>query len=287
MAALEHLLGAAELDLPDRFLHHARVASQAFSLAVSSPEALRFRDDLAFFQAVTVELRRARADSAPGVAGDVEMQTAIRQVVSDAVAAGGVIDIYAAAGIEKPDISIIDEEFARQLTTNPHPNVQIELLKRLLTAELRTVAKRNLIAERKFSEMLERAVRSYTNRSLDAAEVITELVELAKQMRADRDRGTNLGLRDDELAFYDAVCQNDSATLELSDDTLKAMARELVSIVRRNTTVDWDKKEQVRASLRRHIRRLLTKYKYPPDKQESAVLLVIQQAELIAGERAA
>ena len=119
------------------------------------------------------------------------------------------------------------------------------------------------------------------------AEVITELVALAKQMRAEHDRGVDLGLRDDELAFYDAVCQNDSAALELSDDTLKAIARELVSIVRRNTTVDWDKKEQVRASLRRHIRRLLTKYKYPPDKQESAVLLVIQQAELFAAEQAA
>jgi type I restriction enzyme, R subunit len=287
MAALDHLLGAAELDLPDRFLHHARVASQAFSLAVSSPEALRFRDDLAFFQAVAVELRRTRADSTPGVGDDVEMETAIRQVVSDAVAAGGVIDIYAAAGIEKPDISIIDEDFARRLTANPHPNLQIELLKRLLTAELKTVAKRNLIAERRFSEMLERAMRSYTNRSLDAAEIMAELVELAKQMRAEHERGANLGLRDDELAFYDAVCQNDSAALELSDDTLKAIARELVSIVRRNATVDWDKKVQVRASLRRYIRRLLTKYKYPPDRQEAAVLLVIQQAELFAAEQAA
>ena len=150
--------------------------------------------------------------------------------------------------------------------------MQIELLKRLLNSELKTVAKRNLIAERKFSEMLERAMRSYTNRSLDAAEVIAELVELAKQMRAEHDRGDSLGLRDDELAFYDAVCQNDSAVLELGDDTLKAIAHELVAIVRRNATVDWDKKEQVRASLRRHIRRLLAKYRYPPDKQESRSL---------------
>lgn len=285
--ALEHLLGAAEMDLPDRFLHNARIAGQAFTLAVSSPDALRFRDDLAFFQAVAVELRRVRADTAPGAGGDVEMETAIRQVVSDAVTTGGVIDIYAAAGIDRPDISIIDDDIACRLSTNPHPNVQIELLKRLLNAELKTVAKRNLIAERKFSEMLERAMRSYTNRSLDAAEVITELVELAKQMRAEHDRGAKLGLRDDELAFYDAVCQNDSAMLELGDDTLKEIAHELVAIVRRNATVDWDKKEQVRASLRRHIRRLLTRYKYPPDKQEAAVLLVMQQAELFASEVAA
>jgi type I restriction enzyme R subunit len=287
MAALEHLLGAAELDLPDRFLHHTRIAAQAFTLAVPSPEALQFRDDLAFFQAVAVELRRRNRTDRTFGGDDVELETAVRQVVSDAVTAPGVLDIYAAAGIEKPDISILDDEFARRLTTNPHPNVQIELLRRLLTSELKTVAKRNLLAERKFSEMLERAMRSYTNRSLDAAEVIAELVELAKQLRAEHDRGARLGLRDDELAFYDAVCQNDSAVLELGDDTLKVIAHELVGIVRRNVSVDWDKKEQVRASLRRHVRRLLARHRYPPDKQESAVRLVLRQAELFAADFAA
>jgi type I restriction enzyme R subunit len=162
--------------------------------------------------------------------------------------------------------------------------VQIELLKRLLKSELRQVSNRNAVMSRKFSDMLERAMRSYTNRTLDAAEVIVELVELAKQMRAEHERGAQLGLGDDELAFYDAVCQNDSAVLELGDDTLKAIARELVTVVRNNASIDWDKKEQVRASLRRYIRRLLTKYRYPPDKQESAVLLVMQQAELFAEE---
>ena len=132
--------------------------------------------------------------------------------------------------------------------------------------------------------MLERAMRAYTNRSLDAAQIIMELVALAKEMHKERDRGAVLGLRDDELAFYDAVCQNDSAVLELGDDTLKAIAHDLVAIVHRNATIDWDKKEQVRASLRRYVRRLLTKYKYPPDKQESAVTLVMQQAELFAAE---
>jgi type I restriction enzyme, R subunit len=284
MAAMEHLLSAAEMDLPDRFLHHARVASQAFSLAVSSPDALRFRDDLAFFQAVAVELRRARPSGTPGAGDEAEMETAIRQVVSDAVTAGGVIDIYAAAGIDKPDISIIDDDFARRLSTNPHPNVQIELLKRLLNSELQQASKRNAVVSRKFSDMLDRAMRSYTNRTLDAAEVIAELVELAKQMRAEHERGAKLGLRDDELAFYDAVCQNDSAVQQLGDATLKAIAQELITLVRNNATIDWDKKEQVRASLRRYIRRLLTKYRYPPDKQESAVRLIMQQAELFAEE---
>ena len=284
MTALNHLLGAADLELPDRFLHHSRIANQAFTLAVSCPKSMQFRDDLAFFQAVAVELRRSRADGESGAGDDVELETAIRQVISDAVTTSGVIDIYAAAGMEHPDISIIDEDFAKRLATNPHPNVQIELLKRLLAAELKSLGKRNVVAERKFSEMLERAMRSYTNRTLTAAEVIAEVVAIAKEMKAERERGTKLGLRADELAFYDAVCQNDSAVLELGDETLKAIAHELVGIVRSNATIDWDKKEQVRASLRRHIRRLLTRYHYPPDKQEAAVQLVLEQAQRLAAD---
>lgn len=287
MAALNHLLGASELDLPDRFLHHTRIASQAFSLAVSSPEVARFRDDLAFYQAVAVELRRSRAESARDVGDGVGLETAVRQVISDAVTATGVVDIYAAAGLEKPDISIVDDDFARRLATNPHPNVQIELLKRLLNSELKAVGRRNLVAERRFSELLDRAVRAYTNRSLDAAEVIAELVALAKQLREERDRGATLGLRDDELAFYDAVCQNDSAVMELGDEVLRQIARELVDAIRRNVTVDWSRKEQVRARMRATVRRLLTRYRYPPDKQQAAIDLVMQQAELLASEVAA
>jgi type I restriction enzyme, R subunit len=135
--------------------------------------------------------------------------------------------------------------------------------------------------------MLERAMKAYTNRSLTAAEVIAEMVEMAQQLKLEFDRGAKLGLGEDELAFYDAVCQNDSAVMELGDDTLKKIAQELVDAVRRNTTVDWDKKEQVRASLRRHIKRLLVRYKYPPDKQEAAIVLVMDQAERLAGEVAA
>jgi type I restriction enzyme R subunit len=282
--ALDHLLGGAELELPDRFLQHVRVATQSFTLVVTSPEAMVYRDDLAFFQAVAVNLRRLRADDRAGPSDDVELETALRQVVSDAVTSAGVIDIYEAAGMARPDISIIDEAFGKRLSTNPHPNLQIELLRRLLASEVKAMARHNVVAERRFSEMLERAMKAYNNRSLTAAEVIAELVELAKEMRIEHERGATLGLRDDELAFYDAVCQNDSAVMELGDEVLKKIAQELVEVVRSNATVDWDKKEQVRASLRRHIRRLLTKYRYPPDKQESAVQLVMQQAELLASE---
>lgn len=280
-AALDHLLDP-DADRADRFLHHTRVAAQAFSLVPTEPDAQPYREDLAFFQAVAVELRRARATDRRF--DDVEAETAIRQIISDAVTAPGVIDIYAAAGIDKPDISIIDDDFAQRLATKPNKNLQIELLKRLLNSELRTIARTNVVAERRFSEMLEKALRAYTNRSLDAAEIIRALVDLAKELKAQRDRGTLLGLREDEVAFYDAVCQNDSAVLELGDETLKAIAHELVAVVRANTSVDWSKREQVRALLRSRVRRLLTRHKYPPDKQESAIALVMQQAELLAAE---
>jgi type I restriction enzyme R subunit len=279
--ALDHLFGREDMDLPDRFRHHVRVATQSFALAVSLSEAMAYRDDLAFFQAVAVGLR---ADDRAGVSDDVELETALRQVVSDAITSAGVIDIYEATGIARPDLSIIDEEFAKRLSTNPHPNLQIELLRRLLASEVKAMARHNVVAERRFSEMLERAMKAYNNRSLTAAEVIAELVELAKEMRIEHERGATLGLRDDELAFYDAVCQNDSAVMELGDDVLKRIAQELVTVVRKNATVDWDKKEQVRALLRSKIRRLLTKYHYPPDKQEAAVQLVLEQAEVLARE---
>jgi type I restriction enzyme R subunit len=282
-AAVDHLLGG-DVDLAERFIHHSRVAHQAFTLAVSLPEANRFRDDLAFFGAVAVEVRRDRAATSDGAGGDLEWETALRQVVSDAVASTGVVDIYGAAGLDRPDLSLIDDEFAKKAALDPHPNLQIALLRRLLANELRSVGKRNVVAERKFSEMLDRAMKAYTNRSLTAAEVIVELVAMAQQLKLEFDRGEGLGLSPDELAFYDAVCQNDAAVMEMGDETLKRMAAELVRVVRSSATIDWARKEQVRASLRRNIRRLLTKYHYPPDKQESAVQLVMRQAEVFADE---
>ncbi|HUZ21863.1 MAG TPA: type I restriction endonuclease subunit R, partial [Acidimicrobiales bacterium] len=282
MEAFDHLLGGVELDLADRFAHHERRARQTFAICSSLSEAASYRDDLAFFEAVGVEVRRNRTSDDDGADSDIEVETAIRQVVSEAVSASGVVDIYAASGLERPDLSLIDEHFAERAAADPRPNLQIELLRRLLASEVHSLARSNVVAERRFSEMLERAMRAYNNRSITAAEVIVELVAMAQQLKLEHDRGAQLGLRDDELAFYDAVCQNDSAVMELGDETLKTIARELVTAVRENTSVDWDKREQVRASLRRTIRRLLAKHRYPPDKQEAAVQLVMQQAEALA-----
>jgi hypothetical protein len=182
---------------------------------------------------------------------------AIKQIVSEHISGTGVIDIYAEAGVEQPDLSLIDEGFIDKFRQSDHPNLQIEMLKRLLSQEIRLVGKRNLVASRTFSELLASSVLRYQNHALDAAAVVAELVALARQLKHEHERGAELGLREDELAFYDAIRQNDSAVLEMGDEVLKRIAHELVDSVRRNATIDWSEKEQVRARMRAAIRRLL------------------------------
>lgn len=284
ISGAKRFLLSGDLDLPDLFMKHARLAKRAFSLVVSLPDSKQYRDDLSFLQSVATEVRRERAANRGDVSDEGEFETALRQVVSDAVVGTGIVDIYGGAGLNKPDLSLIDEEFAAKAVGSSTPNLQIELLRRLLRAEVRQVAKRNVVMERKFSELLYRATMAYNNRSLTAAQVIAELVAMAEAMKEERDRSAKVNLPDDELAFYDAVSQNGSALLELGDDTLKQIAQDLVSLVRKNVTVDWSIKEQARARLRSTVRRLLTKYHYPPDKKSAAVDLVLEQAERLAAE---
>jgi type I restriction enzyme R subunit len=196
----------------------------------------------------------------------------------------GVIDIYAEAGLAKPDISLIDESFVSSFKKSKTPNLQIEMLKRILANEITRVSRRNIVTGRAFSEMLEQSLLRYQNRTLDAAQVVAELVDLAQSLKAEGDRGAKLGLTEDELAFYDAIRTNDSAVLELGDKVLKDIAHELVDIVRRDAKTDWSVKEQVRAKLRSTIKRLLLKHGYPPDKEERATQLVLEQAEVIAAD---
>ena len=207
---------------------------------------------------------------------------AIKQIVSSAVVSDRVIDIYSAAGIKTPDISIFSEEFLAEVKNMKHKNVALELLKKLLNDELRSMTRKNLVMSRSFADMLAETIRKYQNRTLEAAQVITELLELAKKIRDDREKGKDLGLTEEEVAFYDALANNESAVRELGDKTLKAMAKELVDILRKNTSIDWTIKESVQAKLRVYIKRLLKKYDYPPDKQEEATKTVLEQAELLA-----
>ena len=205
-----------------------------------------------------------------------------RQIVSRAVASEGVIDIFAAAGLEKPDISILSDEFLAEVRGMKRRNLAVELLQKLLKGELAARRRKNVVQARSFAEMLEETLRRYRNRAIEAAQVIEELIDLAREMREASARGDDLGLSEDELAFYDALETNDSAVQVLGDDTLRDIARELVDTVRRNVTIDWTLRENVRANLRRLVKRILRKHGYPPDKQERATRTVLEQAEVLS-----
>jgi len=281
-AAQEHIL--KQDDGKNRFVHHVTELSQAFALAVPSDEALRIRDDVGFFQAV----RAVLAKNAPGRGKtDEDLDHAIRQIISKAVVSDEVIDIFAAAGLKKPDISILSDEFLAEIRGMPQRNLAVELLQKLLRNEIRTRARRNVVQSRVFSEMLEQALRRYQNRAIETAKVIEELIQLAKDMRKAEERGEELGLSEDEVAFYDALETNDSAVKVLGDEALRTIARELVATVRANVTIDWTVRENVQAHLRVLVKRILRKYGYPPDKQEKATQTVLEQAALLSDNWAA
>jgi type I restriction enzyme R subunit len=281
-AAQEHIL--RQENGKERCLRVVRELSQAFALAVPHDEALRIRDDLAFFQAVRAVLAKA----APGEARPEEdLDHAVRQILSRAVAPEGVMDIFAAAGLAKPDISILSDEFLAEVRGMPQRNLAVELLQKLLKGELRTRRRKNVVQARSFAELLEQTIRRYQNRAIEAAQVIEELIALAKDLRAAEARGEALGLTDDEVAFYDALGANDSAVKVLGDETLRKIARELVETVRNNVTIDWTLRENVRAQLRVLVKRILRKHGYPPDKQEKATQTVLEQAEELSAHWAA
>jgi type I restriction enzyme R subunit len=278
-AAQEHIL--AQESGKERCVGAVRELSQAFALAVPHAEALRVRDDVAFFQAVQAVLaKRAPGDARP----EEDIEHAVRQIISRAVAPEGVIDIFAAAGLAKPDISILSEEFLAEVRGMPQRNLAVELLEKLLKGELATRRRKNVVQARSFAEMLEQTIRRYQNRAVEAAQVIEELIGLAKDMREARARGESLRLSEDELAFYDALETNDSAVKVLGDDTLRKIARELVETVRKNVTIDWTLRENVQAQLRVLVKRILRKHGYPPDKQEKATQTVLEQAALLSAE---
>ena len=276
-AAQEHVL--AQEDGKQRCLDAVLALSQAFALAVPHDEAMRIRDDVGFFQTVRAALsKRAAGEARP----EEDLDLAVRQIVSKAVASEGVMDVFAAAGLDKPDISVLSDDFLAEVQGMPHRNLAVELLQKLLKGELSARRRKNVVQARSFSEMLEQTLRRYQNRAIEAAQVIEELIGLAKDMREANARGERLGLSEDELAFYDALETNDSAVQVLGDDTLRDIARELVDTVRRNVTIDWTLRENVRAQLRVLVRRILRKYGYPPDKQAKATRTVLEQAEVLS-----
>ena len=275
--AQEHVL--AQEDGKERYLNAVRELSQAFALAVPHPETFRIRDDVGFFQAVRAALsKRATGEARP----EEDLDLAVRQIISRAVASEGVLDIFAAAGLDKPDISVLSDEFLAEVQGMPQRNLAVELLQKLLKGELHFRRRKNVVQARSFAEMLEQTLRRYQNRAIEAAQVIEELIQLAKDMREANARGEQLGLSDDELAFYDALETNDSAVQVLGNETLRAIARELVDTVRNNVTIDWTLRENIRAKLRATVKRILRKHGYPPDKQEKATVTVLEQAEVLS-----
>jgi type I restriction enzyme R subunit len=278
-AAQEHIL--AQEDGKNRLMRAVLELSQAFALAVPHEESIRIRDDVAFFQAVRAILGKRGPGEGPT---EDDLNHAVRQIVSRAVSPDGVLDIFAAAGLAKPDISILSDSFLAEVRGMPQRNLAVELLQKLLKGEVRKRGRKNVVQARSFAEMLEQTLRRYQNRAIEAAQVIEELIALAKQMREAQERGEELGLNEDEIAFYDALEVNDSAVQVLGDDKLKLIARELVDTVRNNVTIDWTIRENVRAQLRVLVKRILRKYGYPPDKAEKATLLVLEQAEVLSQE---
>ena len=266
-----------------RFVTAVMELSKAFALSVPHEDALKIRDDVAFFQAVRAVLVKY-GDGDEGKDRSWEMEHAIRQIVSGAIVPGQVIDIFSAAGLQKPDISILSEEFLAEVRGLPQKNVAVELLRKLLNDEIRTRQKKRLVQSRSFEQMLAETIHRYKNRAIETVEVIEELIKLAKELREADKRGEDLGLSEAELAFYEALEVNDNAVMVLGDEVLKKIAHELVDQIRKNVTIDWTVKESVKAKIRVMVKRILTKYNYPPDKQPKAVISILEQAGLLCAE---
>lgn len=275
--AANHVLGIK--DGKKRFADQAVAMSKAFTLCCTLDEAKAVREEVAFFQAVKVIL--TKRDLTHKKKTDEERELAIRQIIGSAVVSEDVVDVFEAVGLDKPNIGILDDEFLAEVRNLPERNLAVELLERLLEGEIKSRFAGNVVQERKFSELLANVVKRYQNRAIETAQVIEELIEMAKKFHAAATRGEELGLSEDEIRFYDALANNESAVRELSDETLKKIAHELTENLRNNLTVDWSERESVRARLRLMVKRILRKYKYPPDQQEGAVELVLQQAKAL------
>jgi len=273
--AANHILGLD--DGKKRFADVAAAMSKAFSLCCTLDEAKAVREEVAFFQAVKVILTK-RGETIR-ITRDADL--AMRQIINSAVVSEGVVDIFDAAGLDKPNIGILDDAFLTEVKNLPERNLAVELLERLLQGEIKSRFASNVVQNKKFSDLLTDVVKRYQNRAIETAQVIEELIEMARKFREASHRGESLGLTEDEVRFYDALADNESAVKELSDETLKKIAHELTESLKQNLTVDWSSRENIRARLRIMVKRILKKYKYPPDKQESAIELVLQQAKVM------
>jgi type I restriction enzyme R subunit len=263
-----------------RYMDAMAALNKAAGIALHLEGARPLRDEVGYFQAIQRNIQKYTVSGSGKT--NTELDAAIRQIISGAITSDSVIDVFGTAGLQRPDLSVLSDEFLETVKQSPHKNLQVELLKKLLADEIKTQGDRNVVQSRRFSEMLERTLLRYQNRTIEAAQVILELITMAKELRDTPKRGASLGLTEDELAFYDALTEHGGVKEVMSDTVLATIAHDLVEAIRRSVAIDWTQKEAVRADMRRKVKRLLRKHGYPPDKQEQAVLTVIEQAERVA-----
>jgi type I restriction enzyme R subunit len=281
--AMDYVL--ALKDGKKRYLTAVTALSQAFALAVPHEQAIAIRDEVGLFQELRAMLAKSGTGGSDGNGKTPdEMDAAIKQLISRAVASTEVVDIFKAVGIDRPDISILSEEFLEEVRNLPQRNLAFELLKKLLADEIKSRSRKNVVQARAFSEMLEDAVNKYQKRAISSAEVIQEMINLAHEIKAARNRGEDLGLNEDEMAFYDALSQNESARDVMGDEQLCIIAHELLENVKKNVTIDWALRENARAKIRVMVKRILRQYGYPPDLERAAAELVLEQTEALCNE---
>jgi type I restriction enzyme R subunit len=286
--ALQHDAAAKEVGEDGKKRAHRRYAdavtalSRAFALAGASDEARAIRDEVGFFQAIQAALAKSAPGDGKRSAADREL--AIQQIVSRAVVSTEIVDIMRAAGLQSPDISILSDDFLAEVRDTPKKNLAIEALKKLINGDVRSHAKSNVTQSKAFTERLEAAIARYHVNAFTTAQVLEELIRLAKDIRAARARGEETGLSPEEIAFYDALAQNESARDVMGEPVLRVIAHELVQVIKSNVSIDWMHRTSARANIRRHVKRLLRKYGYPPDLQDAAVQNVLQQAEALSAE---
>jgi type I restriction enzyme, R subunit len=280
LPAANHIL--QEEDGKQRWFDAVLGITRAFSLCGTLDEAADRREEIAFFQAIKGLI--AKSTTSDRKLAEDRKNAVLKQILDNAVVSEGVDDIFKLAGLERPDIGILSDAFLDEVRRLPQRNFAVELLQKLLSDEIKSHSRTNVVIEKKFSERLLAALNRYRSRAIESAQVIEELIGMAREFREAAKRGEKLGLNDSELAFYDALADNESAVRELGDDILKKIALELTEKLRNSTTVDWQKRESVRARLRNLVRITLRRYKYPPDKQDDAIRLVLAQAERLSDD---
>lgn len=263
-----------------RFLDTMLAISKAYSLCSTLDEAKAFEKEIAFLSSVKTAM--SKITGVDKKLSEEEKDSVLKRILDNSVVAKGVDDIFALSGLDKPNISLMSDEFMEDVRRMPYKNLAVELLEKLLKDDIRAHCRTNIVQEKKYSDRLQATLVKYNNRGVEAAQVIEELIAMAKAFKEEMERNKSLGLSDDEIAFYDALISNESAALELNDETLKLIATELAKNIRASTTVDWQVRENVRARLRILVRRILQKYKYPPDKAPEAIELILKQAEVLS-----